>query len=141
MMTVEFGCPHCGRAVDIEPGHTETCAACGGEVALRDATENLAECLACACPEVYRHRDFNQKVGILLIVGGAILCFWFPYWPLALAAVLDLVLFKTLPDVAICYRCKAHHRGFHNVKVLPKFDLERHEHYRYEKARAEGRVE
>jgi hypothetical protein len=51
------------------------------------------------------------------------------------AAALDLVLYFTLPDVAICYRCKAHHRGFQGIASLPKFDLERHEHYRFERAR------
>ena len=135
MTTVEFGCPHCARAVELEPGATGACPHCGGEVSLRDAGETLPACLVCECPELYRHRDFNQKVGIFLIVLGAILCWWFPYWPLALAAVIDFVLYKTIPDVAICYRCKAHHRGFDNVKAIAKFDLERHEHYKHVKAR------
>jgi hypothetical protein len=51
------------------------------------------------------------------------------------AALLDLVLYLTIPDVAICYRCKAHHRGAEGIRGLPRFDLERHEHYRFEKAR------
>ena len=57
-----------------------------------------------------------------------------------IAAAVDLILFFTIPNVAICYRCKAHHREFDNVGDLPAFDLERHEHYRFVKAREEGRL-
>ena len=39
------------------------------------------------------------------------------------AAVIDLLLYFTLPDVAICYRCKAHHRGFDNVRAIPSFSF------------------
>lgn len=137
MTTVEFGCPHCRRALELEPGATEPCPHCGGEVSLPESGPELKACLACGCEELYRHRDFNQKFGIFLIVVGVVLCWWFPYWPLAVAALVDLVLYKALPDVAICYRCKAHHRGFANVKRIAKFDLERHEHYRFKKARGE----
>jgi len=139
-MTVEFGCPRCGRAVEGEPGSTVACRHCGADATLAPGGPTLAECLACGCPELYRHRDFNQKLGILLIVAGAVLCLVLTsFLPLVVAAVLDLVLYYVLPDVAICYRCHAHHRGFANVHTLPAHDLERHEHYKFVRAReAEG---
>ena len=68
---------------------------------------------------------------------------WFvlgSFLPMVAAALIDLVLYLSLPDVGICYRCKAHHRDFEAVAGLASFDLERHEHYRFVKARAEGKV-
>jgi hypothetical protein len=135
---VEFGCPECGRAVESGPGETVPCPRCGAEVSLPAAPEDLEACLVCRCPELYRHRDFNAKLGLLIVVLGVVL--WFvlgSFWPMVAAAVLDLVLYFALPDVAICYRCKAHHRDAANIKALAAFSLERHEHFRFEKARRE----
>lgn len=137
-MKVEFGCPACGRAVELEPGAKAPCPRCGAEAALPPAPPHLGVCLACGCTELYRHRDFNQKLGLAFVVLGALL--WLllrSFWPMVGAAALDLLLYLTLPDVAICYRCKAHHRGFEGTAALPRFDLARHEHYRFEKARQE----
>ncbi len=138
--SVEFGCSKCGRAIEGAPGETLTCRHCDAETPVPEAGNDLEKCLACGCEHIYRHRDFNQKMGLLLIAVGAGLCFVWPYWPLGVAALIDLVLYVTLPDVGICHRCKAHHRGFDNIGRLPAFDLERHEHYRFEKAKEEGRI-
>ena len=134
-MKVEFGCPECGHAVEAEPGQETSCSRCGHEAALPEA-DSLDRCLACGCEELYRHRDFNQKLGILLIVLGVFL-WWLlkSFWPMVVAAAIDLALFKLLPDVGICYRCKAHHRGSEAIRSLPAFDLERHEHYRFLKSK------
>ena len=140
MTTVEYGCPSCGRAVELAPGASGACRHCGAAVSLPEAGTDVEACLACGCEELYRHRDFNQKLGLAIIAAGAGLCFVWPYWPLALAAVVDFALYKLLPDVGICYRCKAHHRGFGNVSRLSAFDLERFEHHRFTKAREEGRL-
>ena len=141
MTSVEFGCPACKRPVEAAPGETVPCPHCGADAALAEARDALGQCLACECPELYRHRDFNQKLGIFIIVAAAILCLLLTsFLPLVVAAVIDVALYFSLPDVAICYRCKAHHRGFANVGSLPAFDLERHEHYRFVKASEEGQL-
>jgi hypothetical protein len=133
---VEFGCPACGRAVELAPGAKAPCRHCAAETSLPPAPPLLGACVACGCKELYRHRDFNQKLGLLLVALGAIL--WLvlrTFWPMVAAAALDLLLHVSLPDVAICYRCRAHHRGFEGTPALPRFDLARHEHYRFGKAR------
>lgn len=141
-MMVESGCPSCGRAVERAPGSSVRCRRCGADAPLREHTEGpLAGCLACPCPELYRHRDFNQKLGLLLVVLGAALSLWWAnILPLIGAAAVDLLLWYVLPDVAICYRCKAHHREFPGIAKIAPFDLERHEHYRFVKAREEGKL-
>ena len=134
--TVVFGCPACGRAVELEPGGKGPCPRCGAEASLSPVPPHLAGCVACGCPEIYRQRDFNQKLGLSLVALGVVL--WIAlgsFWPMVAAAAIDLLLWFSLPDVAICYRCKAHHRGFDGIRALPRFDLERFEHYRFERSR------
>jgi len=133
---VEFGCPACRRGIELVAGTKAPCPRCGAEASLPAASGKIEACLACGCPELYRHRDFNQKVGLAFVALGALL--WLllgSFWPMVAAAALDLVLYFTLPDVAICYRCHAHHRGAGEIDALPRFNLERHEHYRFEAAR------
>jgi hypothetical protein len=139
---VEFGCPACGRAVEAEPGATARCRACGADAPLAAPAPGAPlACAACACPELYRHRDFSQRTGIAVVVAGCGLALALSsFLPLVAAAALDLLLWLVLPDVAICYRCKAHHRDLPGVRGLPSFDLERHEHHRFRKAREEGRL-
>ncbi|MHC4340332.1 MAG: hypothetical protein ACYSX0_09005 [Planctomycetota bacterium] len=139
-MNVTFGCRSCGRGVEAAPGGRTACRRCGAEASLPPGAEGpLKSCLACGCEELYRHRDFNQKLGLLLIAVGAALALWLTsFLPMIAAALLDLVLYLLLPDVAICYRCKAHHRGFEGVASLQKFDLERFEHYRFLKVKEEA---
>jgi hypothetical protein len=140
-VNVVFGCPGCGKGVELETGESSTCGKCGAAIEL-PMTQTPAPCLVCECPEVYKHRDFNTKLGIALIALGAILCLVLAsFWPLVIAAAIDGILYFTISDVGICYRCKAHYRETDAISMLPAFDLERFEHYRWEKARAEGRIE
>ena len=133
MSSVTFGCPKCGRGIERESGESAPCRHCGEVVAI--GMETPPPCLICGCDEIYRHRDFNQKLGIAIIAVGVTLWIWLEtFLPMIGAAVLDLLLFYRVADVAICYRCKAHYRGFTDVGVLSGFDLERHEHFRWEAA-------
>ncbi|MGH7163668.1 MAG: hypothetical protein ACREID_09295 [Planctomycetota bacterium] len=139
-MTVVFGCPRCGKGIEGAPGDAARCPRCGEETRVPAAPERLSACLVCA-GELYRHRDFNPKLGLVLVaLGAGAALASSSFLPLAAAAAVDLLLYLSLPDVAICYACKAHHRGFAGLPQLPRFDLERHEHHRFRKARAEGKI-
>ena len=134
--TVVFGCPACGKGVELAPGEKGPCPSCGAEASLSPMPPHPETCGACGCKELYRQRDFNQKLGLAVAALGVML--WLAlgsFWPMVAAAAIDLLLYLALPEVAICYRCKAHHRGAEAIAELPRFDLERHEHYRFEKAR------
>jgi hypothetical protein len=138
-MSVVFGCPACGKGMEGDAGGEGACGRCGAMASLPAAPERLEKCLVCG-EALYRHRDFNQKLGILVIALGAGLCLLLrSFLPLVGAAAIDLLLYRLLPDVAICYACKAHHRDFPGLEKVPPFDLERHEHYRFRKAKAEGK--
>ncbi|MFQ5844259.1 MAG: hypothetical protein ACE5JG_04645 [Planctomycetota bacterium] len=140
-MSVVFGCAGCGRGVEGEAGGEVACPRCGTTSTLRPGPERLSSCLCCGCPELYRHRDFSQKMGLLLIAAGVALSLLLAsFLPLVVAALVDLALYGLLPDVAVCYACRAHHRDLPGLKEIAPFDLERHEHHRQARARREGRV-
>ncbi len=135
MSSITYGCPNCGRGIERESGASAPCRHCGEVAAI--GTESPPPCLICGCSEIYRHRDFNQKLGIAIIAVGVVLWIWLEtFLPMIGAAALDLLLFYRVPDVAICYRCKAHYRGYEDLGVLGGFDLDRHEHFRWEAAAA-----
>ena len=71
--------------------------------------------------------------------------FWYYYMPvwalgsLLATAALDVLLYYLVPDVTICYRCLAQHRGpgTHPDGRFAPFDLGIGERYRQERLRVE----
>ncbi len=111
-------CPHCGatRELSLTPSAREArivdrCPACGGE-------------------QLYVQRDFNQKAGLAIVIVGAALAPFTPFYSSLLAAVLvDAALYAVLPEITVCYRCHAHFRGFRRNPKHQAFDLHLAEQY------------
>jgi predicted RNA-binding Zn-ribbon protein involved in translation (DUF1610 family) len=132
---IAFTCPSCGEeAVASLDGHG-MCRRCGAAPHL-DVPASLREshvvesCPACGNALLYVQRDFNQKVGLaVVIVGGALAPFTPFYSSLFVAAAVDAVLYALLPEVTVCYRCRAHFRGFARNPRHQPFDLHLAEQY------------
>lgn len=100
-------------------------------------------CLVCGCGDLWRQKDFPQKLGLALVGLGALLstiavALFMPLTALGVLlafALLDLVLFVYMPDVLVCYRCGARHGRTPLGEEYPRFDLETAERYRQEAAR------
>jgi hypothetical protein len=127
------------------------CTACGGEAAAGldgqgrcrcGATPHLAvspsmkdervvdRCPACDGVQLYVQRDFNQRAGLAIVVVGALLAPFTPYYAsLYAAALIDTALYVLLPEITICYRCHAHFRGFRRNPQHQAFDLHLAEQY------------
>jgi hypothetical protein len=87
-------------------------------------------CPACAGRQLYVQRDFNQQVGLGVIVVGAVLAPFTPYYSsLVVAALIDAGLYVLLPEITVCYRCHAHFRGFTRNPAHQPFDLHTAEQY------------
>lgn len=114
------------------------CTAAGCERALPLALEGLEPggglhaCLACGHPELYTRKDFPPALGISIVVVAALLVPFTPYYSsLAGAALLDALLYRLAPDMVVCYRCQAAHRGFATEPRHPRFDRTIEERLRY----------
>ncbi|MCZ6597806.1 MAG: hypothetical protein O7B99_09225 [Planctomycetota bacterium] len=91
----------------------------------------LRGCLACGHPELYTQKDFPRRVGIGIVVVAAVLAPFTWYASLAIAALLDWLLFRFAPNAVVCYVCSAKHRGFLPSPKHPIFDREIEERLRY----------
>lgn len=90
----------------------------------------VERCPACDSVLLYVQRDFNQKVGLGVVVVGAILAPFTPFYSsLIVAALVDAGLYALLPEVTVCYRCQAHFRGFARNLKHQAFDLHIAEQY------------
>jgi hypothetical protein len=132
---IAFACPACGgEAVSglDGPGECRGChqpAALAIPPALRD-TRIVESCPACHSTLLYVQRDFNQKVGLGVVAAGAVLAPFTPFYSsLIVAALIDAGLYVLLPEIAVCYRCQAHFRGFARNPAHQAFDLHTAEQY------------
>jgi hypothetical protein len=132
---IAFPCPRCGQEARAGLDGRGGCTACGTPTGL-ELTSSLREqrivdrCPVCRSDRLYVQRDFNQRVGLGIVVVGALLAPFTPYYAsLAVAAAADALLYLALPEITICYRCHAHFRGFVRNPGHEAFDLHVAEQY------------
>ena len=135
------------------------CPGCGFEVTLRGEGfappprsgifpgAGVGSCLACGCPDLHRQKDFPRKVGLAVAGLAAVLVFvavarrlpfWAIYAPLLAAAAVDAALYLSLPEIFVCYRCGAKHRGFAREPRPEPFDPAIHDRHRFGKPAVPG---
>jgi hypothetical protein len=144
-MEVRFACGTCRApaAVAVAAGEAEVareCPACGARTVLRFSeglrARGVADrCAVCDGEHFYIQKDFDQRVGCVVIAIGAALTPWTYGLSLAVCAAIDFVLYRALPDVAKCYVCKATYRGGVRNPAHQPFDLHLLEKYEAEARR------
>lgn len=140
--SVEVPCPKCRRPIRARPP-SSACPSCGTRVELGASpgvAGGVASCLACGCPDLYRQKDFPRTLGLAIVGVAALLVFvavasrlpfWAIYVPLLGAAAADALLYLALPEVVVCYRCRAKHRGFARDPRPEPFDPAVHDRYAF----------
>jgi len=148
-MRILFQCPACERSrlADVGPQTTVLeCQNCQWERPVRTADLESGlprRCLVCGCDDLWRQKDFPQRLGLAMVALGAVLSTiaWAYYEPaialgiLLAFALADMVLFVVMKDVLVCYRCHARYRDAVLTEDHPRFNLETAERYRQEAAR------
>jgi hypothetical protein len=137
-MQIILKCPGCGAKLELDvaqaPGGVR-CGGCGREMPVHLTTAVREDRVVDACPlcvgaDFYVRKDFDPKVGLTVVIIGALISagfYWFgldliAYSVLAGAALIDLVIYRRLGDVTICYRCHAEFRGNYR-RTAGTFDL------------------
>jgi hypothetical protein len=132
---IAFACPRCRAETTAGLDGRGRCSSCGTETTLELSAavregRLVDRCPACAGEQLYVQRDFNQKVGLGIVVVGAALAPFTPYYAsLGVAAAVDAILYVLLPEIVVCYRCHAHFRGFPRNPKHEAFDLHIAEQY------------
>jgi hypothetical protein len=137
-MNVLAKCPKCDAALPVEAADAPAaieCGRCHRMIPLR-VTPALREdravdrCPVCDGADFYIRKDFDPKLGLGVVIVGALISaafYWFgrdliAYGILASAALVDLVVYGRLMDVTVCYRCHSEFRGRY-ARTAPAFDL------------------
>lgn len=137
-MDVTAKCPGCDRDLLVraeEALPAIACGACGRRTSLdwspavrRD--EAVDRCPVCSGSDFYCRKDFDPKLGLALVIAGALVSagfLWFAmdrvaYSVLGIAVLIDLLVFRRLRDLTVCYRCHSEFRGRYR-HAAPGFDL------------------
>jgi hypothetical protein len=131
-------CPKCDAGLPVHAADAPaaiTCGGCGREIPLH-VTEAVREdravdrCPVCDGAEFYVRKDFDPKLGLAVVVIGALISgafYWYgrdliAYSILASAALIDLVVYGRLEDITVCYRCHSEFRGRYD-RTASAFDL------------------
>lgn len=98
---------------------------------------NTFKCESCGATDAYVQKDVPKRLflGILIVCLGVSFYLLSRNWVLGFGALvalalLDFILYKTLPNVAVCYGCGMFLRDIANSKGLKPFDPHVGEHYR-----------
>jgi predicted RNA-binding Zn-ribbon protein involved in translation (DUF1610 family) len=132
---IAFPCPACGGEALAGIDGLGRCGSCatGTTLAIGAAlgeSRVVEACPACGSTLLYVQRDFNQKAGLAIVIAGAALAPFTPYYSsLVVAALVDAALYMLLPEITVCYRCHAHFRGFARNPRHQAFDLHLAEQY------------
>lgn len=137
-MQITARCPGCDAALPFaaaDPPARIRCGRCQREQAIAvsealRADRGVDRCPVCEGGDFYRRRDFDPKLGLMFVISGAVISavfYWFDldliaYSILAGAVLIDLLVYRRLTDVTVCYRCHAEFRGAY-PRTAPPFDL------------------
>lgn len=131
MMEIQITCSNCGSGIEVIPehhAHSVDCHICKHVIPVTFTHQHeegiLKECPVCSRQDFYKQKDFNRKIGVVLFVIAAILSIWTYGLSLVALYLVDLLLFKRLSMVAICYKCQTNFRQVKNMGELPDFDHE-----------------
>ena len=137
-MDVLAKCPKCDAALPVHAAEAPaviTCGGCGRDIPLTITDDVRADravdrCPVCGGADFYVRKDFDPKLGLTVVIIGALVSagfYWFgrdliAYGILASAALVDLIVYGRLKDVTVCYRCHTEFRGGYERRA-PAFDL------------------
>lgn len=115
-----------------------------------DEQGRLRRCPVCGCREIFKRKDFPQRLGLLLVVGTIIaavvlIALWQVLWAMGVllaAVVVDRIICVFTGECLVCYRCRSEFRGVTVDRSHEAWDLAIGEKYRpirrVEAARQDG---
>lgn len=137
-MQILAKCPKCDAGLPVradEAASAIKCGGCGRDIPLTISDDLKAgravdRCPVCAGADFYVRKDFDPKIGLTVVIIGALVSavfYWFgkdliAYSILGLAALIDLVVYGRLTFVTVCYRCHTEFRGAYERRASA-FDL------------------
>ena len=137
-MRVTLKCPDCSGKLPFDAvtaPAAATCGRCGLTIPLTVSATIRSDqavdmCPVCTGSDFYVRRDFDPNRGlavIIIMILTSMGFYWFgldliAYAVLGVFALLDLLIYRRLKDLTVCYRCHTVFRGSYKPSA-PVFDL------------------
>jgi hypothetical protein len=137
-MQVTVKCPKCDAGLPVSAAEAPSAIKCGGcgrdiPLAFSDGVRDdraVDRCPVCGGGDFYIRKDFDPKMGLTVVIIGAVISavfYWFgrdliAYGILGSAALVDLVVYGRLKFLTVCYRCHTEFRGAYQPTAAG-FDL------------------
>jgi hypothetical protein len=137
-MKIVAKCPKCDAGLPIEASDAPDAITCGRCATVMPLTwssdvrtdQTVDRCPVCSGEDFYLRKDFDPKVGLTVVIIGALISgvfYWFEldliaYSILGGAALIDLIVYGRLKDLTVCYRCHSEFRGTYR-RTAKAFDL------------------
>ncbi len=147
LVNVRFPCPECDSPARLNlTGPIDwQCPACDHRLHVEAVERTLPTCPLCGNHELYKKKDFPHWLGLTILTVACLAfmaaqAFYWPWvaWAILLgSALFDGVLYLTVRDAIVCYRCDAHYRGMPAGTGHAPFELGIAERYRQERLRRE----
>jgi len=120
-LLLRWMCVACGNAnQSYAVGAGVACNTCAVTVVVSDQHRDLRECAVCESTRLYRQRAFNRFLGIVVVAVGAALVPFTYGISLPVVFLIDLMLYRRVAEMAVCYLCRAEYRGIQVPKrILP----------------------
>ena len=87
------------------------CPTCQREWQVDASVRAFESCCVCGGTRFYRQKMFPRWMGIGLVVAGAIGSIWTYGLSLVAVFLVDLLIYRSVPEMAVCYQCRAEVRG------------------------------
>jgi predicted RNA-binding Zn-ribbon protein involved in translation (DUF1610 family) len=141
---IQFKCRTCDAEISTPPEDaTEVvCPSCKKEQPVRipatlRESRNIQTCISCGHSDFYVQKDFNRRLGVVIVAIGVLASTYFferrqPFYAMAslvVTALIDLVIYSVVGLVSVCYSCHAVYRGFNRNPEHEAFDLKKLEKY------------
>ena len=137
-MRLTLKCPECESALPVGAADAPsevTCGRCSYPIRLLVGENVRADrevdiCPVCTGVDFYRRKDFDPKLGLTVVVVASLISagfLWvglvlFAFGVLAAAALIDLIVYRLIGDLTVCYRCHTEFRGRY-PRTASHFDL------------------
>jgi hypothetical protein len=131
-------CPKCDAGLPVAAANAPASIACGGcgreiPLSVSDALREgraVDQCPVCRGTDFYIRKDFDPKIGLTVVIIGALISaasYWYgrdliAYSILGAATLIDLAIYGRLEDLTVCYRCHSEFRGAFEHQAVA-FDL------------------
>ena len=114
-----FECVKCNETISFEK--VDECAHCK-RPELLNSSFDFSLCPICECKHLYKKKDFNQALGCLVILIGALFVPWTYGISLLVLSIIDYFLYQRVKDSIECYKCKTEFKNIEVPIALQPFD-------------------